>query len=139
MENRLLTEKEEIVLAVEQEDDAAGRRDAVEQIEELVVGEVTEVEASRDQCLLRRVFDRLPAVRLLEMCEGDAGGDTEAPRAEDGRLAQIVQFAKDLNRGFLQDVVGKVCDGEPADIGAQWPVRMMQQPLASGAISALGQ
>ena len=61
----------------------------------------------------------LPAASVFEMREGDTRRDPEGPGAEDGRLAQEPEFAEDLERSLLEDVVGEGGADQTGDVAAQ--------------------
>ena len=85
------------------------------------------------------IVEGLPSVGTFEMGEGNARGDPEAPRAEDGRLAQEWELAEDLDRGLLQDVVSQVDAGKACDVAAQRSIDVAEEFFQSRPVSSLGE
>ena len=104
---------------MEKEDGSAGRRDVVEEGEEGIVGWLAEIGVRRRKEFGWIGVEGLPAAGAFEVGEGNARGDTERPGAKNGGLAQERKLAKDLERGLLEDVVGKGCADEASDVAAQ--------------------
>ena len=99
------------MLIVKKQDGSAGGRDVVEEGEEGIVGWLAETGVRRRKEFGWSGVEGFPAARAFQVGEGDARGDTEGPGAEDGGLAKKRKLAEDLERGLLEDVVGKVCPG----------------------------
>ena len=109
---------EEVGLVVKKQDGSAGGRDMVEKGEESFVGRVAEGARQR-KGLGRSGVEGLPAAGAFEVGEGNPRGDTEGPGAKDGWLTQERKLPKDLERGLLEDVVGKGGAYEAGYVAAQ--------------------
>ena len=107
------------MLVVEKEDGSAGRRDAVEEGEEGIVGWLAEIGIERREEFGWSGVEGLPAAGAFEVGEGNARGDPESPGAKDGGLAKERKLAKNLERSLLEDVVGKGGADKAGDIAAQ--------------------
>ncbi len=85
------------------------------------------------------VLEGLPTTGAFEMREGDTRGDSERPGTEDGRLAQEWELAEDLDRCFLEDVVGEFGSGEAGDVAAQRGVGFAEELLEGSPVAGLGE
>ncbi len=129
----------EVVLIVEQEDGPAGGRDAVEEGQEGLVGWFAEIGVEGCEVFGRSVVEGLPAAGVFEMSEGNARGDAEGPGAEDGGLAQEGELAEDLDRSFLEDVVGEGSSGKLGDVAAQRRVGVTEELFEGDPVAGLGE
>src|SRR5580698_9616622 len=92
----------------------------------------------RGQLFRRHVVEGLPETGAFEMREGNARGDSKAPRTKDGGFAQERELAEYLDRGLLQNVVGEGNAGQADDVAAQGRVDVMEKLFQSGPVAALG-
>ena len=87
----------------------------------------------------RCVVEGLPAPGVFEMGEGYTRGDPESPGAEDSGLAQEREFAEDLERSLLEDVVGKSFAGKTGDIAAQRRIGFTEKLFQCAPVAGLGE
>ena len=127
----------EVVLVAKQEDGTAGGRYMVEEGEEGLIRRLAESGVENGELFGGCVVEWLPAASVLEVRESNPGSDAKGPGAEDGGLAQEREFAKDLERSLLEDVVDEVGPGETGDITAQRPIGAMEKLLQCAPVAGL--
>ena len=73
------------------------------------------------------------------MRESNSRSDSKGPGAEDGRLAQEREFAEDLQRSLLQDVIGEGCTRETSNVATQRRIGVAEKLFQRCPVAALRQ
>jgi len=129
----------EVVLITEQEYGSAGWRDMIKESQEAFVRWLAESWVKRSEVFRWRVVKRLPSTGAFEMRESDTRSDPEGPGAENGGFAQEREFAEDLERCLLEDVVCECGAGEMGDVAAQRRIGVTQKLFQRDPIAGLSE
>ena len=125
------------MLIAKQQDGSAGGRDVIEEGQEGLVGFLLKTRVEGSEVFRWCVVEGLPAAGAFEMREGDTRSDPEGPGSEDGGLAQELDFAEDLERSLLEDVVGEGGADETCDVAAQRRIGVTKKLFQCGPVAGL--